>query len=412
MTNSATAPFAGLRVLDFAWAVAGPVIGRTLADFGATVVRVESSQRIETARMMGPFPEGKLDPQKSALYENCNAGKLGLTLDLARPEAREIVRDLVRDWADVVIESFSPGQMARWGLGYQELCQLKPDLLMVSTSLMGQSGPWASFAGFGNVGAAISGYQAIVGWPGAAPVGPFGPYTDFTGPRFALVALLAALDQHRRTGQGCWLDVSQAESGIQFQAPYIARCAATGESVAAQGNRDAQMAPHGVFPCIPVAPNEEGWVAIAVRSEREWQRTAELIGGAALRDDPRFATLALRQRNEDVLEAIVATWTQVRTAPQVEQALQAVGVPAHNVASADDLLADPQLQAREHYLRLPHGLMEHTVIENARYRLSTTPAAPIRAAPHFGRDNAYVLGELLGYDSARIAALGDAGILS
>lgn len=272
-TSSTVKPLEGLRVLDFAWAVAGPVIGRALADFGAAVVRVESSKRIETARMMGPFPGGKLDPQKSGLYENCNAGKLGLTLNLASEEGRAIVRDLVRDWADVVVESFSPGQMGDWSLGYDALRQLKPDLIMVSTSLMGQTGPWTSFSGFGNVGAAISGYQAIVGWPDAPPVGPFRPYTDFTGPRFALVSLLAALDHHRRTGEGCWLDVSQAESGIQFQAPYIARCAATGEVVTPQGNRDAQMAPNGVFACLPLPPNEEGWVAITARSDREWQRS-------------------------------------------------------------------------------------------------------------------------------------------
>lgn len=410
--HQTVAPLAGLQVLDLAWVVAGPVIGRALADFGATVIRVESSKRIETARMMGPFPEGKLDPQKSALYDSCNTGKLGLTLDLSREEGRAIVRDLIRDWASVVIESFSPGQMRAWGLGYEELRELKPDLIMLSTSLMGQDGPWAQFAGFGNVGAAISGFQAIVGWPDALPVGPFGPYTDFVGPRFALLALLAALDQRRRTGQGGWLDVSQAEAGIQFQAPWVARCAATGEIAVPLGNRDPQMAPHGVFECRPQGANAEGWVAIAVRSDREWQRLAELIGGAALANDARFAGLAQRQANEDALEALVGEWTRGRTPAEVEQALQAIGVPAHNVASPEDMLEDPQLEARGYFLRLPHPLSGQSVAEDARYRLSETPAAPPRAAPHFGRDNDYVLGELLGYDAGRIAAFAEAGVLS
>jgi crotonobetainyl-CoA:carnitine CoA-transferase CaiB-like acyl-CoA transferase len=399
----------GLRVLDFAWAVAGPVVGRALADFGATVLRVESSQRIETARMMGPFPGGKLDPQKSGLFENCNAGKLGLTLNLTREEARDIVRELVRDWADVVIESFAPGQMQSWGLDYEHLSQIKPELIMVSSSLMGQTGPWSGFAGFGNVGAAISGYQAIVGWPDAPPVGPFGPYTDFTAPRFSLVSLLAALDHRRRTGQGCWLDVAQAESGIQFQAPYIARCAATGQSVTPQGNRDESMAPHGVFCCTSLTPNEEGWVAIAVRDDSEWQRFAALLGSEA--GDPVFATLAGRKGQEEQVERLVCEWTATQTPLQVEAALQAIGVAAHNVASSHDMVADPQLQARRHFITLAHELMGETTIENARYQLSETPAQPLRAAPHFGRDNEQVLGEFLGYSSEKIHALAQAGIL-
>lgn len=405
-------PLKNLRVLDLAWVVAGPLIGRALADFGATVLRVESSKRIETARMMGPFPGGKIDPQQSALFENCNAGKFGLTLDLSREEGREVIRDLVRDWADIVIEAFSPGQMREWNLGYENLRELKPDLIMLSTSLMGQTGPWSSFAGFGNVGAAISGFQAIVGWPDLPPTGPYGPYTDFVGPRFGLLSLLAAVDHRRRTSEGCWLDVSQAEAGIQFQAPYIACCAATGETLQAQGNRDAQMAPHGVFACAAVAPNEEGWVAIAVRSDREWQRLAQLIGGATLANDARFATLAQRKKNEDALETIVQAWTETQTPFAVEIALQAIGVPAHNLASSADLVADPQLRARQHFLKLPHALMGETHIENARYSLSETPAAPPRAAPHFHRDDEFVLKEFAGYDAARIAALTDAGVLA
>ena len=194
-------PLEGLKVLDLAWVVAGPVIGRTLADYGATVVRVETRKRVDTSRVMGPFPDGRMDVQQSALFENCNAGKLGLTLDLASPGGQQVARDLAR-WADVVVESFSPGQMRRWGLDYEALSADHPDLIMLSTSLMGQTGPYAQFAGYGNIGAAMAGFQQLVGWPGELPVGPFGPYTDYVGPRFSIVALLAALDHRRRTGEG------------------------------------------------------------------------------------------------------------------------------------------------------------------------------------------------------------------
>lgn len=403
------ATFNELRVLDLAWVVAGPLIGRALASGGATVVRVESSKRVDTARMMGPFPDGVTNPERSALFENCNVGKLGLTLDMSREEAREVIRDLVA-WADVVVESFSPGQMNSWGLGFDELRAIKPDLIMLSTSLMGQSGPWSSFAGFGNVGAAISGYQAIVGWPEALPAGPYGPYTDFVAPRFALLTLLAALDHRRRTGEGCHLDVSQCEAGIQFLAPQIADCAATGRVVELKGNRDQRSCPHGVFPCRNAEDDAESWVAIAVTGDDQWLRLAECMGGASLCEDGRFTTLQARQQHEDELEHLVAQWTSTREAFEVEAILQGLGIAAHNVASSADLLEDPQLHHRRHFIELPHELMGTTIIENACYELSMTPAVFETAAPHYRRDNRQVLEHLLGYSSERIDALDEIGV--
>ncbi|GGC57510.1 CaiB/BaiF CoA transferase family protein [Chelatococcus reniformis] len=397
-------PLGDLKVLDLAWVVAGPAIGRALADYGATVVRVESSVRIETARLMGPYPGGKSDPQRCALYDTYNSGKLGLALDLGQPAGREVVRDLAR-WADVLVESFAPGRMALWGLGPETLRADNPRLIGVSTSLMGQTGPLRSFAGFGNMGAAMAGYQLLVGREGALPVGPFGPYTDFVGPRFGLVALLAALEHRRLTGEGCWLDISQAEAGVQFLAPQVAHGAATGRFPAAAGNRDPQFAPHGVFPC----QGDDEWVAIVARTDAEWSRLAALMGGDAL--DAAFATLAGRKDQEQRLEAIVAAWTRRRHAHDVEGALQALGVPAHQASTSADIVADPQLAAREHFVHLPHELGGESIVDASRYRLSETPATYDRAAPHFGRDAGYVLGDLLGYDAGRIEKLNEAGVL-
>ena len=399
-------PLAGLKVFDLAWVVAGPVIGRALADFGATVVRVESSRRVETSRLMGPFPQGKSDVQQSVLFENCNAGKLGLTLDLSSSEGKAIARDLAA-WADVLVESFMPGQMARFGLAYDQLKELNPGLVMLSTALMGQTGPQAMMAGYGNIGAAVSGFQMLVGNPGELPIGPFGPYTDYVGPRFALVALLAALDRRERTGEGAFLDVSQAEAGIEFLAPQIADYCATGRIAAGQGNRDQAFAPHGVFR----TRGADAWVAIVARDDAEWLRLAGIIGGAMLTSDPRFGTLASRKANEDALEQLVADWTATRDGSAIETELQAHGIPAYVVAASEDFVSDPQLIARGHFVRLPHPLMGETVFESARYQLSDTPAAYERSAPTFGRDNAYVLREILGYPPERVAALEAAGIL-
>jgi crotonobetainyl-CoA:carnitine CoA-transferase CaiB-like acyl-CoA transferase len=397
---------AGIKVMDLAWVVAGPVIGRALADFGATVVRVESSRRVETARLMGPFPGGKMDTQRSALYDNCNTNKLGLSLDLSQEPARAVARDLAR-WADVVIESFMPGQMARFGLDYDTLRRTNPSLIMVSTSLMGQTGPYATLAGYGNIGAALSGYQMIVGATGELPVGPFGPYTDYVGPRFAIVTLLAALDHRRRTGEGSFIDVSQAEAGIAFLAPQIADYAACGRVVRAQGNRDPEFAPHGVFRAL----GADSWVAVVARDDAEWSALARMLGGSALAEDARFKTLTARKANEDALEEIVSSWTSTRDAQWIEVQLQASGIPAYVVAGTDEFVADPQLRARQHIQRLPHPRGGDSVFEAARYQLSDTPATYERAAPHFGRDNEHVLGKLLGYDAARIAELASNGAL-
>lgn len=397
-------PMRSLKVLDLAWVVAGPLIGRTLADYGATVVRVESSRRVETARLMGPFPNGRFDVRQSTLFENCNAGKFGLALDLRTEPAREVIRDLAA-WADLVVESFTPGQMEKWGLGYHSLKARNPSLVMVSTALMGQSGPQANYSGYGNHGAAIAGFQNIVGPAGGTPIGPFGPYTDFVAPRFGIVAVLAALDHRRRTGEGCWLDIAQSEAGMQFLAPQIADCSVTGRIAGAIGNRDDAMAPHGVFR----AAGWDSWVAIAVRDDAEWRRLGGLIGGEAA--NASFATLAGRKADEPRLEAIVEAWTVERDVDEIEIALQAIGVPVHGAASSEDFVADPHLATRGHFVRLPHPLMGESVVEASRYRLSRTPADYPRAAPVFGRDNDFVLRDILGYDDARIAALEAADVL-
>ena len=397
-------PLEGLKVLDLAWVVAGPALGRALADFGATVVRVESSVRIETARLMGPFPGGQPDPQRCALYDTYNTGKLGLALDLARPEGQAVIRDLAL-WADVLVESFVPGQMARWGLSADSLRAANPRLIGVSTSLMGQTGPASTLGGYGNVGAAMAGYQAIVGREGQTPIGPYGPYTDFIGPRFGLVSLLAAIDHRRITGEGSWLDISQAEAGIQFLAPQVADAADTGRVATAMGNRDPQFAPHGVFACT----GEDRWVAIAVCNDTEWSKLAGLIGGEAL--DGAFSTLTGRKANEDRLETLIEAWTQTREVAAIERDLQALAIPVHRAADSADMLADPQLVARGHFVRLPHPLGGDSVIEASRFALSETPAQYLRAAPHFGRDAREVLTGILGYDEAKVAALDAAGVL-
>ena len=399
----------GLNVLDLSWVVAGPLIGRALADFGARVVRVESSRRIETARLMQPFHGGKPGVENSALYGNCNAGKLGLTVNLKTEAGRGVVRDLAR-WADVVIESFSPGQMAKWGLDYAALSRDNPSLIMLSTSIAGQTGPWSALAGYGNVGASLSGFQHLAGWEARLPLGPFGPYTDYLGPRLALVVLLAALEDRRRTGRGRYIDVAQVEAGVFFLSPQVAHYGFDGTVAQRRGNRDDVFAPHGVYPC-QAEDGKERFVAIAARNNAEWRRLAETMGRSDLADRADLRTAEQRRARADFLDEQIAQWTKTRRAADVEQCLQAVGVPAHRSASSADFAADPQLAHRGHLVRLPHPIHGQTTVEGPRYLLSDTPGEVTRPAPTLGQDNEYVLRDILGYSEERIAQLTEDGVL-
>jgi crotonobetainyl-CoA:carnitine CoA-transferase CaiB-like acyl-CoA transferase len=392
----------GLRVLDLCWVVAGPAVGRVLADYGAEVVRVESSTRLDTARLIGPFHDGEPTAESSILYGDVNAGKLGLTLNLRLEAARNVLRDLVRR-SDVVLEAFSPGVMEEWGLGYDELRAVNERVIVLSTSLMGQTGPLGRFAGYGNIGAAMSGFQSLVGWPDRVPFGPYGPYSDYVAPRFALVILLAALDRRAETGAGCHIDVAQAETAAYFLAPQIADYLTSGHVAERMGNRDPGMAPHGVYPSADGA-----WVAIAVRDDDDWHALAELMGVA----DDRYAAVVGRLERADELDDLVGAWTATQTAAAVESLLQERGVPAHVALDSDTALLDTQLVARGHFLKLEHELYGKTVVQGSRYRLSRTPAAVTRAAPTLGRDNDHVLRDLLGYDDARVEELAASGALT
>ena len=403
-------PLTGLKVLDLSWVVAGPVIGRALADFGATVIRVESSTRVETARLVPPFYGGVPDPRNSALYVTCNCGKLGVTADLSTERGREVVRRLAR-WSDVVLESFSPGQMQRWGLHYASLSAHRPDLIMLSTALMGQTGPDARLAGYGNIGAALSGFQNIAGWPDRPPLGPYGAYTDYLGPRFSLTTLLAAIDHRQRTGDGCYIDVSQVEAGVYLQSPEMADYARNGTVVHRIGNADRVFAPHGVYPCQAEDDGTERFIAVAVRTDEQWQALATLIGRADLGADPRLSTAAGRRLQQAELEEAVGAWTAAQRAEDAERLLQDRRIPAHVSASSRDFCTDPQLAHRGHLIQLPDPRHGTATVEGPRYLLSVTPGRVARTAPDYGQDNENVLTKLLGYTPGEVRDLTNEGVL-
>lgn len=384
-------PLAGLRVADFAWVMAGPAGTRYLADYGAIQVKIESTTRIDTARTLNPNFAGQPGPERSGIFANVNAGKLGLTLNLAIPEGRELALRLAQ-WADVVVESYTPRNMRAWGLDYESLRRVKPDLIMLSSCLGGQSGPHCDLAGFGTMGAQLAGFGELAGWPDRPPAGPFGAYTDYIAPKFTAAAILAALDHRRRTGEGQYIDLSQSECSQHFIAPALLDYEVNGHILKRMGNRSLVHAPHGVFRCA----GDDRWVAIAVEDEPQWSGLRQALG------DPGWAAAADLQspagrlaRQEDI-EGRIAEWTGTHSPDEVEAILQAHRVPAFRSATSEDLLADPQLDHRRHFVEAAHAELGPVTIENSRFILSETPADIRRAGPTYGQDNEYVLHELLG----------------
>ena len=399
-------PLTGVKILDFMWAIAGPGSTRMLADYGATVVRVETSHRFDATRTVGPFQNGRPGAESSGLFYNMNAGKHPFSIDLSKPEGREVILDLVR-WADVVTESFSPKAMRAWGLDYEALRQVKPNIIMLSTCLMGQTGPMAKFAGFGNLAAAIVGFTNLAGWPDRPPAGPFGAYTDYIAPWFNASAILAALEYRSRTGQGQLIDLSQGEAALHFLGPALLDTRLNERKQQRDGNRDHNYAPHGVYPTI----GTDRWVAIAVTSDEQWRGLCTIMGRTDLLTDTRFATKATRLAHRNELDEHLTAWTKDKDKFALEAALQTAGVPASAVRTMQELAADPQLVHRQHFVQLDHPKFGKTTVEGSRFRLSRTPAQIEGMAPTLGRDNQYVLETLLGYSEERITEIVASGAL-
>jgi len=391
------APLEGVKILDLFWVLAGPCGTRMLADYGATVIRIESMRHLDTLRVISPWQFSHPHPEGAGGFQSANANKLGVTLDIASDEGREIVLGLVR-WADVVTESFAPGVMAAYGLSWDALRDVKSDLIMISSCLMGQSGPWRNFAGFGNLAASVTGFQQLASWPGRPPSGPFGAYTDFVGARANALAILAALEVRERTGRGQYIDQSQAEAGLHFIAPAFLDYTVNGRAQGAVGNVDDEHAPHGVFP----AAGDDQWVAIAVRDDAQWRALCELIDRRDLEG---------RRHENDVVEQAIGAWTSAREATEAATELQARGIPAHAVSDTPALHRDPQMAERGHYIEIPHEIYQTTTIESTRLRFSRSQALVPESALSFGRDNREVLESILGYSPEQIADLAARGIL-
>lgn len=392
-------PLAGVKVLDFAWALAGPATTRLLADHGATVIRVESQAMPDAMRGAGPFLDTDGGPEDSLQWHSANASKMGFAANLKVPESRSVMMDLV-GWADIVIESFAAGKLASLGYGYEDLVKVNPDLIMLSSCLMGQTGSLSSYAGFGTMGAAVAGFYPLAGWPDRAPCGPFGAYSDYMSPRFAASILVSALDHRRRTGVGQYIDYSQMEGAAHLLAVGLLDDQSNDRVATRIGNRDLNMAPHGVYP----VDGDDRWIALACADDQQWHSLATVLDRSDFSDLSDWP-LSERLGRADELDQLVAAYTATRDGEVLEAALQDLGIAAQRVLRPEDVVVDEALVARQQFQQTPHPIHGMSWVETSAFTLGRTPGRATWAGPTFGQHLWEVLADICGYDEDTAANL-------
>jgi crotonobetainyl-CoA:carnitine CoA-transferase CaiB-like acyl-CoA transferase len=395
---------AGVRVIDFTWVVAGPVATRILADHGAEVIKIERRDALDFGSRRG------------GLTGNLNRGKQSIVVNMNSPRGIELIKQLIGT-ADIVIDNFSARVMHNWGLDYDNLRRIKPDIIALSMSGFGHTGPWRDYVSYGPTLQALSGYTWSMRHPEGKPAGWGFSYSDMAAGYSGALALLFALWHRRRTGEGQWIDLSQFENVTALLGPPLLDILVNRRPFAPLGNasQERPAAPHGVYRCADLpgdGPGRDRWCAIAVVGDGDWRRFCRVLGDAAWTRDQRFATEHGRMLHHAALDALVESWTRDRRAEDVMAALQAAGVAAGVVASAEDLCrSDPHLQARRYWVRMATpegGLVEY---DGVPFKMSETPGCVCAPAPLLGEHTDAVLQRVLGMGAATIAALRAADVI-
>jgi benzylsuccinate CoA-transferase BbsF subunit len=398
-------PFEGVKVLDFTMGGVGPYTANYLAYFGAAVIKVESPNLPDGVRSMPPFKDG-IYGHSYWFAGTMDAKRYDITLNLDHPKGIELAKKLVA-WADVIIDSYTTGTMEKWGLDYDSLKKMKPDIIMLRTCMHGHTGPLAKHHGQGFILTALSGLDAITGWPDRPPAGLYGAFTDHVVPLFNVIAIIGALDYRRKTGKGQYIDQSQHEAVLHWIAPLILDWTVNQRGPSINCNRLAYAAPHGIYRC----QGDDRWCAIAVFTDDEWESFCKVIGNPPLAKDPKFATLLSRKQNEDELDKLVEEWTIKHSPEEVMSLMQAAGVAAGVVANAKDVAEDPQLGHYHFFHELDHPEMgKLSFYHGPLFRLSKTPYE-VGRPPLVGEDNDYVYTKLLGISDEEWVQLMAEGVI-
>lgn len=399
-------PLSGIRVADFTWVWAGPTCTMQLAHMGAEVIRMETSGRICTVRMLPPWYGGPPNPNTSGYFNQYNQGKRGILLNIADPEGAAIAKRLVA-MSDVAAENFAGGVMKKLGLDYEELVKVKPDLVMISMSGFGQTGPESSYVSYGPAQVPMSGMSQLTGYKGMHPMHVGMSYGDPNAGLHAAFAAIAALFHRDRTGKGQYIDMSQWESSMSVIGEAFMYYVMNGEQPERNGNRVERMAPHGQF----MAAGDDAWLSIVCTDDADWRKLCDVMGKPELAEDERFRTLSGRKANEDELEMLIMEWTLQHDPFEATAMLQAAGIAAYPALSNRQVLENKHMEGRGFFVEKEHqavGVRRHAGIP---WRMSETPCEVTRAAPVLGQDNEYVFGELLGFSSDQIADLAERGVI-
>ncbi|MGD0074169.1 MAG: CoA transferase [Candidatus Binataceae bacterium] len=400
-------PLSGIRVLDFSWAWAGPFCTLQLAHLGAEVIRLETAKRVCVTRAIPPFADNVPGPNRAGYFNQYNQGKRSVLLDLSKPEAQEIARQLARH-CDVAVQNFAAGVMDKLGLGYDRLRAMRPDIIMASLSGYGQYGPYREYVGYGPPAGALAGFFSTTGYEGGPPCEIGISYADPNAGVYGSLSIMSALVHRARTGQGQHIDLSQWEAALVLMGEGMLEFAMNGRSPDRAGNHDRVMAPHECYP----AKGEDQWVSIAVGTEAEWRSLCQAMGQPALADDPRFRTAELRKRNEAALDEIVSAWTSQQDKLAATEKLQSAGVATFPPLSNKELTEDRHLLERGYLVSLEHPEVGKRIHAGIPWTMSGTPCKVRSAAPLRGADTEAVLTELLGYTKADIERLTAAEVLA
>ena len=385
-------PLHGIRVVDFCWQAAGPLLTELLANLGADVIKIESEARLDTLRT-AVQPVSNPTIETSAFFQDCNTDKRSITLNLRTPDGIRLIKELVRG-ADVVTENWSAGVLKRLGLGFEDLRTINPGIVVASLPVMGVWGPKATWRGIGNSVVALCGLAGHTGAPHNKPTG-VSLHTDFTLAPLGVTAILAALLQRDRTGEGQEIELTQYEAGVHLLDTELIEYLANRTNPERPGNRSAEMAPHGLFPCA----GTDRWIAIAIRDALDWDALCIAMNRTDL---DSLRSLEARQAAEDELEAAIATWTAPQDAWRLEAELQAAGIPAGVLEDVEDLLADPSMSTFFHEFDHPAGVK--FLAQNQPFLWNGT-RLPIRRSPYFGEHNEVVFRDELGLSETEIERL-------
>jgi len=398
--------FSGLTIAGFIWAMVGPMTLKFFADYGATVIRVETARRPCVSRTSPPYKDDEPGLNRSGYFNHFSANMYSMALNMKHPLGIEVAKKLVSK-SDVVMDNFTPGVMEKWGLGYDNLKKIKKDIIMVRQNGFGTGGSYENLGAFGMTLAAISGIPNFIGWPDREPlpVG-VGAYTDCISPRYAAAALIAALDYRDKTGKGQLIELAQFETAISFILPAIHDYVANGREPSRLGNSSPDAVPHGVYPCR----GADKWCTIAVLDDEQWKNFCHVLEKPEWIEDPRFDTLDHRKMNEDTLNSSLSDWTKRFTVEEVMNKMQAAGVPAGIVKNAQEVYEDPQLRKRDLFWPMLHGEVGSFTHLGTSFQLSKTPGRPIKPSPGIGEHTEYVCTDILGLSDEAFIDLLQQGI--